>query len=188
MSTPAITTQTTKRSPAFIARIAGVFYLLTFLTGGFALVPGRAAGVAGLIAGACYIVVTLLFYYIFKPVNRNASLLAALISFAGCMIGPLGLLVPAAARINPLAIFGFYCLMISYLILRSTFLPRALGVLMTLAGLGWLTFISPQLAKSLSPFNFVPGLIGEGALTVWLLAKGVNAERWKEQAGMQTAS
>ena len=59
---------------------------------------------------------------------------------------------------------------------------------MTLAGLAWLTFMSPQLAKSLSPFNFVPGLVGEGALTVWLLAKGVNAERWKEQAGMQTAS
>ena len=80
---------------------------------------------AGLIAGTCYIVVTLLFYYIFKPVNRNASLLAALISFAGCMIGPLGQFVPAAARINPLAIFGFYCVMISYLILRSTFLPLA---------------------------------------------------------------
>jgi hypothetical protein len=28
-----------------------------------------------------------------------------------------------------------------------------------------------------------PGIIGEGALTLWLLVKGVDAERWKEQAG-----
>jgi hypothetical protein len=43
------------------------------------------------------------------------------------------------------------------------------GVLMVFAGVGWLTFAFPSLARSLSPFNFAPGLIGEGALTLWLL-------------------
>jgi hypothetical protein len=70
--------------------------------------------------------------------------------------------------------------MIGYLIFRSTFLPRILAVLMVIAGLGWLTFLSPPLAF-LSPYIFVPGLVGEGALTVWLLAAGVNTQRWKEQ-------
>lgn len=144
--------------------------------------------VAGPIAGIPYVAVTLLFYYLFKPVNRRVSVLAAVISLAGCVVAPLDLVLPAAARINPLMIFGFYCLLIGYLILRSTFLPRFLGVLMLLAGFGWLTFSLPQLAKSLSPMNFLPGIVGEGALTVWLLAKGVNAERWKEQASLQTAS
>ena len=176
-------------SPRFKARIAGVFYLLVFLTGGLALfVRGRLGSAAGLIAGACYIAVTLLFYYIFKPANRNLSLLAAFISLVGIIIGPLSLLHLAPSQINPLVFFGFYCLLIGYLILRSTFLPRTLGVLMAFGGFGWLTFLSPPLANYLSPYNFIPGLIGEGALTLWLLAKGVNEQRWKEQASAAGAS
>ena len=78
--------------------------------------------------------------------------------------------------------FGFYCLLIGYLIFRSTFLPRILGVLMAIAGLGWLTFLSPALTHALSPYILTAGL-GEVSLTLWLLVAGVNAERWKEQAG-----
>jgi len=75
----------------FRARLAGVFYLLVFMTGGLALfVRGRLGSAAGLIAGACYIAVTLLFYGIFKLVNRNLSLLAAFISLVGIIIGPFG--------------------------------------------------------------------------------------------------
>jgi uncharacterized protein DUF4386 len=104
-------------SPLFKARIAGVFYLLVFLTGGVALfVRGRLGSAAGLIAGACYVAVTLLFYGIFKPVNRNLSLLAALISLVGIIIGPLSFLHLAPSNLNPLVFFGFYCLLIGYLI------------------------------------------------------------------------
>ncbi len=62
--------------------------------------------------------------------------------------------------------FGFYCLLIGYLILKSTFLPRILGGLMVVAGLGWLTYLSPPLARSLSPYILAPGILGEGALSV----------------------
>jgi hypothetical protein len=144
-------------SPRFKARIAGVSYLLTFLTGGFALfVRGRLGFAAGLIAGACYIAVTLLFYYIFKPVNRSLSLLAAFFSLVGCAIGPLSLFHLAPSHISPLVFFGFYCLLIGYLIFRSTYLPRILGALMAFAGLGWLTFLSPPLAKYLYPTIWPP--------------------------------
>jgi hypothetical protein len=78
--------------------------------------------------------------------------------------------------------FGVYCLLIGYLIFRSAFLPRILGVLMALAGLGWLTFLSPALASRLSPFNLVLGFLAELALCLWLLVIGVDVERWKEQA------
>lgn len=81
------------------------------------------------------------------------------------------------------AFFGFYCLLIGYLVFRSAFLPRILGVLMMFAGVSWLTFLYPLLANSLRPYNPAPGILGEGALTLWLLAMGVNVERWKEQAG-----
>ena len=53
---------------------------------------------------------------------------------------------------------------------------------MAIAGLGWLTFLPPALTHPLSPYNLAAGL-GEVALTLWLLVAGVNAERWKEQAG-----
>jgi hypothetical protein len=89
------------------------------------------------------------------------------------------------ATVNPLVFFGFYCLLIGFLIFRSTYLPRFLAALMALGGIGWLTFASPELARQLSPFNFLPGIVGEGALTVWLLVKGVDVERWKASSKMR---
>ena len=89
-------------------------------------------------------------------------MLAAFISLVGCAIGPLSLFVHAASRISPLVFFGFYCLLIGYLIFRSTFLPPILGALMAFAGLGWLTFVSARLATYPSPYNMLPGIIGEG--------------------------
>lgn len=56
---------------------------------------------------------------------------------------------------------------------------------MASGGLGWLTLLSPSLARSLYPYNLAPGLFGEGSLTLWLLVIGVNAQRWKEQAALR---
>ena len=181
MSTPM-----TRRSPRLIARIAGLIYLLVFVTGIFSLFVRSGIGIAAAsIAGALYLAVTLLFYFIFKPVNHSLSLLAAMISLLGIVIGPVSMMVRALSVISPLVFFGFYCLLIGYLILKSTFLPRILGVLMMFAALGWLTFLSPSFAGSLSPYVFAPGIIGEGTLTLWLLVKGVDEELWKEQAASQ---
>jgi Domain of unknown function (DUF4386) len=173
-------------SPRFVARIAGVFYLLTFVTGAVAqALIGRHSVVgdgAGLIATACYVIVTLLFYPLFRVVGRRISLLAAVIGLVGCTWGALTSFHLAPFHINSLVFFGFYCLLIGYLILRSTFLPHVLGVLMAFAGCGWLTFASPGIAHALAPYNLVPGLLGEGSLTLWLLVMGVNIQRWDEQA------
>jgi hypothetical protein len=78
--------------------------------------------------------------------------------------------------------FGVYCLLIGYLIFKSIFLPPILGVMMAVAGLGWLTFLSPPLANYLSPYVLVLGFLAELGLMLWLLVKGVNVPRWKEQA------
>ena len=171
-------------SPRLKARLAGVFWLLTILTGASALVFVSGRLVANLTATACYIAATLLVYDLLKPVNRSVSLLAALFSLVGCAMGVLSSFHILALRVNPLVFFGLHCLLVGCLIFRSTFLPRSLGVLMVFGGLGWLTFGSPALAKYLSPWNLAPGILGEGALTLWLLAMGVNEQRWKEQAGL----
>jgi hypothetical protein len=168
------------------ARITGVVYLLYFLTAISAEVfvgKGRlvAYDAVNLIADAFYIAVTLLFYYMFKPVNRSLSLLAAFFSLAGCVNEVLSLLDLAPYKISSLVFFGPYCLLIGYLIFRSTFLPRFLGVLIAFAGLGWLIFLSP-LANDLSTYLKVLGFLAEASLMLWLMVKGVNVQRWKERA------
>ena len=230
-------------SPRLKARIAGVFYLLEMLTGGFAIlfvggrlfVSGDAAATAtnilahlslfqlgfaaNLIQFACYVAVTGLFYDLLRPVNKGLSLLAAFFSLVGCTIGAVSCLfyfapvvilggaqylnVFKVEQLQALALmflklygqcfnisfvfFGFYCLLIGYLIFRSSFLPRILGAGMAFAGLGWLTFLSPALTHHLLPYILAGG-IGEVALTLWLLVAGVNAQRWKEQASAAQAS
>ena len=174
-------------SPRFKARMAGGFYLLNIVTGSLAAVfAGGTLAVYGdaanLLATASYVVVTLILYYIFEPVNRSISLLAAFFSLAGCTIGALNQFDLVSSPVSPLVFFGFYCLLSGYLIFRSTFLPKNLGVLMAIGGLGWMTFLWPTLSDYLFPYNLAPGIIGETALTLWLIVKGVNVQRWKEQA------
>jgi hypothetical protein len=151
-------------------RIAGIFYVLTFIGGIYAFFGhGPYTEAAGAVGGACYVVVTVLLYRLFKPVHAPLSLLAAAVSIAGVVAGPLHL-----TTVSEMVFFGVYCVLIGYLSLRSTFVPRVVGILMMCAGLGWLTFLSPRLSHALSPYILAPGFIGEGALTVWLLVTRVD--------------
>ncbi len=225
-------------SPRLKARITGVLYLLTILTGVFAqafvsdrlVVDGDAAATANnilahtglfqlgfavyLIEMACQIAFTALFYDLLKPAGGSVSLLAAFLGLAGCVIktfsrlffiaplfvlgGPRYLSVFSAEQLQALALlflkvndrgaaialvfFGFYALLTSYLIIRSTFLPRILGVLGIFGGLGWLSFLYPPLGYRLFPYIAALGLLGAGSLILWLLVFGVNEQKWKEQA------
>ncbi len=81
-----------------------------------------------------------------------------------------------------LAFFGVWCVLIGYLIAKSRFMPRIIGLLEALSGLCWLTFVWPPLARYVSPYNQVVASIGEISLMLWLLIVGVNAQKWKEQA------
>src|SRR5215472_4354041 len=193
-----------KASPRLTARIAGVLYLLTILTGIFAegfvserlVVSGDAAATATnilshrslfewsftvyMIEMSCQTMTTALFYFLLRPVSRSIALVAAFLSLSGCIIKTFSrvfyiapLFVLGGARylevFNPqqlqalallllkvnnrgaamaLAFFGFEALFNGYLIFRSAFLPRILGVLSMVAGLGWLTFLYPPLGYS----------------------------------------
>jgi Domain of unknown function (DUF4386) len=226
-------------SPRFKARIAGVFEVLEGMTSAFGqvFVLGRlvvfsdAAATAANILGhqplfwlgfvssvigvACHIAWTLLFYELFKPVNRSLSLLAAFVGLVVCglqaltsllYLAPLLILqggssVSAftAEQLQALALiflklnayafeidlvfFGFWCVLAGYLIFRSTFLPRILGVLLAIDGLGWATYMYPPLASYLFPFIAAASALAEIPLQLWLVVMGVNPQRWKEQAG-----
>jgi hypothetical protein len=86
-----------------------------------------------------------------------------------------------------LVFFGFRCALVGYLIHRSTFLPRIIGVLMAFAGLGYVMLLWPPLVNYVSPFHLVLAAPGELSLVLWLLVVGVNVERWKEQASAARA-
>ncbi len=189
MNTAARTEAIAGASPLFIARLAGVFWLMTALTGTIALLAdGPLGSAANLAATACYVAATLFIYEVLKPVDRNLSLLAAVSSLLGCAIGVLASFSLVRAGSTPTLYFGLHCFLVGYLILRSTFLPRFVGGLMALAGMGWLSMglsrlLALPFARAMSPYLMAIGITGEVTLTLWLLVAGVSVERWKEQAG-----
>lgn len=78
-----------------------------------------------------------------------------------------------------LVFFGFYCLIIGFVIYKSQMIPKILGVLYVIAGLGYLInsftmFLSKGFANPLFIYLAIPIFIGELSLCLWLLIKGVD--------------
>jgi hypothetical protein len=229
-------------SPRLQARIAGGFYLINIVTGIFAimlvrsalLVPGDAAAtannilahemrfrlgfVAEIVTCLTNIPLAVIFYNLFRVVNRNLALADMFLGLVGTAIeavvlvnhfAPL-LFLQSGSRLSAftpaqlqaqayvslqmmdiglsiaLVFFGFDCVLNGYLILRSTFLPRIIGVLLAIEGLGYLInsfslFIAPAVQARIFPYFMATG-IGEISLCLWLLVRGVNVERWREWA------
>jgi Domain of unknown function (DUF4386) len=78
-----------------------------------------------------------------------------------------------------LIFFGVACLIRGWLIYRCAYFPKALGVLIALAGLSYLVnslalLLAPSFAAAIFPGVLMPALVGELALTLWLIVKGVH--------------
>jgi len=85
-----------------------------------------------------------------------------------------------------LVFFGVVCLIQGYLLFRSGYFPKPLGVLMAIAGLSYLTnsftlILAPTYAATIFPI-LVFAFVGELSLSLWLLVKGVKIEVWKKRA------
>ena len=228
-------------SPARMARIAGVLYLIIVVFGAYAqlgvrdglIVTGNAAATARNIVEhelryrvgftievfylLCGVPLKLLLYRIFSVVNRNLALVMVLFAAIGAAIqgvillahyAPLVLLGKgtylaaftaeqreAAAYVAlhlfdygymiALAFFGCFCLVIGYLVTRSTFFPRFVGPLLVIEGVAYLVnsfghFISPPFGARVFPFLLVTG-IAELSFCLTLLIAGVNVTRWQNQ-------
>ena len=213
-----------------LARAAGFLYLITIIAGGFAeafvreglTVYGDAVAtaqnilaseqmyrfgfLADLVCILCGIFLSIIFYILFKPVNKNLSLLALIFSIVATAVMAVNLLNQLAPLLLlhntsyqktfsieqlqtlslfflnlqsqgyniSLLLFAFYFPIIGYLIYMSNFLPRILGIIYTLAGVGYLTnslawFLFPHLAAHLFPYVLLPAFIGEVSMSLWLI-------------------
>lgn len=82
-----------------------------------------------------------------------------------------------------LVFFGCYDIAAGFLIYRLTFLPRIIGVFMTVGGLCYVSnslvyFMAPALQASLFPYILLPSLLGEASFCLWLLVRGVDSRRF----------
>lgn len=86
-----------------------------------------------------------------------------------------------------LIFFGGACIARGYLIFKSGYLPKALGVLILLAGLCYLInsfalLLAPPFARAIFPAILLPAFVGELALSLWLIVKGIDATQWQRMA------
>ena len=171
----------------------------------------RLGGAGDVISVVCDTAVAVLFYELFAPVNKGLSLMMALFRiifvavmgaitvnhFAAVMYlhqtpplqeqALLSLRMQSLGFNIALVFFGVTCVLLGYLIVRSTFLPRILGILMVISGIGYLInsfvhLLAPAYGAFAFKYILAPCGIGELLLIPWLLAVGVNSSRWQEQA------
>lgn len=145
-----------------LALLAVFFRLIS--TAGYAMTEVIYFAASRLLAGSEYLKA-------FSPAQLNAlALLAVKVSGFGA-----GVFV---------MFYGVASVLVGALIVRSSFLPRALGVLMAISGIGFVarTVLSVLAPAYASPLLLVPTMVAGVLLTLWLLVRGVDVPRWQERA------
>jgi hypothetical protein len=131
-----------------------------------------------------------LFLLVVMPTLGSADLLSAFEPQQRQILAHLALKSHDIAFNISLIFFGFTCLVNGYLIFKSGYLPKFVGVLMQIAGLCYLTacfaaLFAPAFADLITPAILLPPLIGESSFCLWLLVKGVNIAKWKERTSIR---
>lgn len=87
-----------------------------------------------------------------------------------------------------LIFFGFETLLRGWLLFSSEFLPRFLGVLSMIGGIGWLTWLWPPLGSQAFTGVALFAIAGVIATSGWLFIRGVDDEKWKQRAALAATS
>lgn len=79
--------------------------------------------------------------------------------------------------------YGIASIVFGYLIFRSGYLPRVLGALWVLGGLGFVIgSLVYVFAPAVAPYFVVPQVLAVPPLGLWLLFRGVDAAKWNQRA------
>jgi hypothetical protein len=165
----------------------------------------RLTIVTALVVQVINIFVVLALYRLLKPVNQNMALLMVVFILLGAPIAMLNelnqfavllLLHGGNQALAPLFLdlhkygisiagifWGLWLFPMGFLVYRSGFLPKILGILLIIGCLGYLVdsftaILIPNNSISIALFTFW----GEILLPLWLIVKGVNLEKWKQRA------
>lgn len=163
-----------------IINIAWIFLMYELLR----IVNRRISILAALVMlmGCAMMAVTALFYLAPLVILQGGASLSSLTATQFEALAAIFLWLKTYAFDIHLVFFGVWCVLTGYLIFKSQFLPRVLGLLLIVSGLGWMLYLSPPFAVRLFPFIAAASAIGEIPLELWLIVVGLNEPRWKEQA------
>jgi hypothetical protein len=172
----------------------------------------RLGGLAEILVLTCDVALAAIFYRLLSPVSRTVAILAAFFRLAFAAINgvnvtlhfaPLLVLTaqPALPRVLAvtfmklhllgfdvaLSFFGIHVMLIGYLIFRSTYLPRVLGLLLVFGGAAYLTnslvsLLAPGVLAGRALILLAPAGLAEIAIALWLLVFAVNAKKWEDMA------
>ncbi len=125
--------------------------------------------------------VSKVFLLLILPMLKSPDYLTAFDAHQMQVLANLALKSHNAAFNIALIFFGLACLVNGYLIFKSGYLPKFIGLLLQLAGVCYLiacfaALFAPAFSNLLTPFILIPPLIGESALCLCLLVKGVRLE------------
>jgi len=139
-------------------------------------VIGAAAGSAeiSVAATAVYFLVAIALYGLFAPADRRIAAAALPLAAVGCVIQGVGMMEADTSLIRlALVFFGLFLVVIGYLVARSAFAPRWLGIWLALAGLAWCTFVLPGAPYAARLVLMAFGGLSEVALLLWLVVLAV---------------
>jgi len=162
----------------------------------------RLGYLAEMIVASCDIIVAVLLYALLKPalayfaalmVLGGGDYLSGFTSEQAHSLSYLFLRLHGEAYDLALFFFGLNCLLLGWLIMRATFLPRVIGLLMVIAGACYLGnaatgVLAPRLSPILFPWVLIPAFVAELGLALWLSIMGVNRDAWRVQAAEWRAS
>ena len=137
--------------------------------------------------------VSKLFLLLVLPVLNTSNYLPAFEHRQLGVLANLALRAHGIAFDIALVFFGCACLVEGYLLYKSGYFPKFIGVLMQIAGLCYLIscfadLLAPSIADLITPAILLPPLLGELSYCLWLLIKGVDVGKWNERTRAATAT
>ncbi len=165
-----------------LSLITGLLYSLNIAIGILAIFwtqhDKATADLLNLAGAAEYALVVCFLGRLFETAARGLSWSVAGIGLVACAVSAAMIvhLFAVPPGVNPVVVFGPYCLGLGAVIVRSGLMPRLIGILLMAAGISWLTFAVPTLAHRIAPWNTLGGAVPELLLTLWLIAAGIRRQ------------
>jgi hypothetical protein len=147
----------------------------------------RLSAIMGLVASVIKTFARV-FYYAPLILLSGASYLSAIEPAHLAVLSLVSVKINNQGAAIALVFFGFETVLRGWLIYRSEFLPRFLGVVSMVGGVGWLTYLWPPLGSKAFVFLALFAIAAVILTTGWLFIRGVDDARWRERAALAATS